>query len=381
MILSYLGCCGNEIPNDEAYLLGRLPIDEIRKRNVVIFGTGRDGNSAHKFLRDNGVVSQAFCSNNPSEWGKFQRALEILKPTDALKLKDVYFVISSKLLYNSMKNQLLLKNIYDFSTLIITSIGGFSNPHLTQIVQKSILPVVLSQMARGGQNVNEDFVDCMNLLGVAFMLIRCSDIVLDKYVTKYMPMHKPKRILDIGPGNGLISYILCQCIQNLSVDWCSLSKKESIEESYIDIVNEAFPVRIFHGKIENPNYNFDEKYDIIVLTQVMEHFQCNPIPTIKKIADMLNDDGFIIFSIPHDKLHNFDSYCDMPHYNDLLEYEKMTSYGWQNYIDVNFPHCYSYSEHELREIFDTAGLKMEYYYQILPYHIRHAVLAKKNSMI
>lgn len=49
----------------------------------------------------------------------------------------------------------------------------------------------------------------------------------------------------------------------------------------------------------------------------MEHFQCNPIPTIMKIASMLNDDGYIIFAIPHEILHSYDSYRDIPDYDDL----------------------------------------------------------------
>lgn len=103
--------------------------------------------------------------------------------------------------------------------------------------------------------------------------------------------------------------------------------------------------------IEEPEYRIQKKFDIIVMTEVMEHFSANPRNTICKISEMLKEDGIIYLSTPNwGHLPIYETYADIPDWTDLDNYKA-------SYIG----HTYQYSETELRQILDECGLKIDRY--------------------
>lgn len=377
-MLQYLGYCPHSLNQNEAYLLGVVPIEEMSNKNIIIFGAGAYGVYAANLLRDHGIFVKAFCSNYKTEWGKLHHSIEIIKPTDAFKMENAYFIVAAISGCETFQRQLLSKNIYDFSVFFLDSIGNISNPILAETIRYSLIPTVMSKFFTEGRNPSQvSIMDYHKAVSRQFKSLRYSEIVLNKYVSDFLQIHNPKKMLDIGPGNGLSSYVLCYLCENLDTAWICLSNGEKhMEEGFIDATGSKFPVRKYFGQIENPNFLLDEKFDLIIFTEIMEHLQCNPVPTVKKIAEMLSDDGYIIFSTPEEHLNNYDSYVEMPNYESLEKYERMTEFGAPVYMDLSFPHTYIYSKQELEEIFGEAGLEIKFYHQTAPFQPQHIILGK-----
>ena len=109
--------------------------------------------------------------------------------------------------------------------------------------------------------------------------------------------------------------------------------------------------KTYYGMIEEPEYRIDKKFDIIVMTEVLEHFSANPRVSICKIADMLKEDGVIYLSTPNwGHLPIYDTYYDIPDFADVEEYKA-------SYIG----HSYQYTRTELEQILDECGLKIDKY--------------------
>jgi 2-polyprenyl-3-methyl-5-hydroxy-6-metoxy-1,4-benzoquinol methylase len=101
-----------------------------------------------------------------------------------------------------------------------------------------------------------------------------------------------KKVLEIGTATGYISKILKEnnChVTGIEVnpDWAN----EAIK--YVD--------RMIIGDIENLDFKKEfnnEKFDVILIGDTLEHLQ-DPINTLKKFYPLLDDDGYLVCSIPN----------------------------------------------------------------------------------
>jgi 2-polyprenyl-3-methyl-5-hydroxy-6-metoxy-1,4-benzoquinol methylase len=107
-------------------------------------------------------------------------------------------------------------------------------------------------------------------------------------ITSYLDTLNEKKILDIGCGLGwLLSY--------LNNDW----DKYGIEISKFASNHAQKYGKIFNGTLED--FPDKSKFDVIVMNHVIEHLR-NPLWALKKIQNMLTDNGIFILGTP-----NFDS--------------------------------------------------------------------------
>lgn len=97
-----------------------------------------------------------------------------------------------------------------------------------------------------------------------------------------------KSLLDVGTGSGLLLH-LAQA-QGYEVEGTDLSKHVS------DTLPAKTGIAVHHGGIEE--IEFDRKYDIITMLHVLEH-TTNPLSTIVRARELLNDGGFIIVVVPN----------------------------------------------------------------------------------
>lgn len=116
----------------------------------------------------------------------------------------------------------------------------------------------------------------------------------------------------------------------------------------------AYPAGLFktyYGMIEEPSYEIHEKFDIIIMTEVLEHFVINPVNTMKKIKNMLTENGRLFLSTPNwGHLPLMDSYKELPEWT-----------GKDNYLELQVGHAYQYSKNELESLLEESGLVMERY--------------------
>ena len=105
-----------------------------------------------------------------------------------------------------------------------------------------------------------------------------------------------KKVLDVGCSQGIIS-ILAAKNENIV-------KGIDIEEEAVDFANklldEKYPEekeKVTFEFVDFMNYSTEEKFDVIILTEVLEHLE-NPEDFIKKTKEFLNNDGKVILSVP-----------------------------------------------------------------------------------
>ena len=103
------------------------------------------------------------------------------------------------------------------------------------------------------------------------------------------------------------------------------------------------------GNIELDPIPWKEPFDVMVMTEVLEHFNFQPIPTLKKMFNALAPGGVLFLSTPDEK-----------------EWGRVTQY-YKNLkdmppIDRNMKvvdaHVWVYSRQELTEVLTAAGFKI-----------------------
>lgn len=190
-----------------------------------------------------------------------------------------------------------------------------------------------------------------------------------------MYANQPKKsLLEIGPGVGVCSLTLKKLL-NLDITWLTVPDEEPQwnawrSKSSLNLYKK-YDIHIKEAFVETDD--FDGKYDIIFMSQVMKHFIFNPVATIRKLMSHLNEDGILCISVPdiiYNNPKNVESYKEIPYFDDLSPKEVVR----RNTIN-NFTHYHEYSYEEALELFDECGLKCVDSHTNLPIH--HFILKKK----
>ena len=105
----------------------------------------------------------------------------------------------------------------------------------------------------------------------------------------FLKQHTQGRsLLDVGTGSGLLLHLARE--HGYKVEGTDLSKH----------VSETLPAKvgipIHHGTIET--IVFAKKYDIITMLHVLEH-TFDPLSTINRAKEILNDGGFLVVVVPN----------------------------------------------------------------------------------
>lgn len=177
-------------------------------------------------------------------------------------------------------------------------------------------------------------------------------------------MYGYQSILEIGPGHGLMSLVLLNQFEKIHLDWLLLGSAQEgkrledsetwydqslkkVKAEFVDRVQEYYYIL---ERDELP----DKKYELIILTEVFEHFVVNPVNTMKKLVEKLELNGRIILTTPNwGHLPIYRTWEDMPDSRNISEerYHQLLKCG----------HVYQYSKEELIVIFSRVGLEIERY--------------------
>jgi len=353
-----------------AFLFGYLPVEKLQGKTIVIWGTGNYGVQCFGYLRDKGLDVSFFTCNRSREPGGLLLGKKILRPPDVFSLENRYIIAATDEVHHVfLVSQLIKMNGKEFSLFFVRRLPVFGRTsNLWNILMPTINILIKNILKWRIPRYYESYktTEVVPLAMVTDLLanISTSDMVLEAFVGK--KYKKIDTLLDIGPGVGMTSLLLSTLYPNISLTWIDFAKEYSVTEVSIDSTDHKIPVTKINGLVESPLFKIEGKFDVIVFTEVLEHFPFNPLPTFKKIANALKDEGYIIFSTPHsigDPTYSYNSYKDLPEFTSYNDYTWTGGAEKQKYMAPSHIHCYIYNYEELCEIFEYCDLEIVNYFK------------------
>jgi ubiquinone biosynthesis O-methyltransferase len=120
---------------------------------------------------------------------------------------------------------------------------------------------------------------------------------IDFSITEFIKKERVNiEILDLGCGHGELSIPLLKLGYKLDCVDLDKSNLSELREKLKKIPYITKRVKVVNSSIEK--YNLDKKYDVVLLTEVLEHVD-HPEEILKKIYQLLKNNGICILSIPN----------------------------------------------------------------------------------
>ena len=156
--------------------------------------------------------------------------------------------------------------------------------------------------------------------------------------------HRVQRVLDIGCGYGTLLAFAAE-----------LHHAEPYCMDVIHYMPEFGKSRGFHflqGNIQLDPIPDPGIYDVIIMTEVLEHFNFDPLPTMKRIHDALAPDGIFYLSTPDAR----DWGRQTKYYSHLKDLPPASREA--KFID---DHIWIYDKSEIMSLVAKAGFRMEHF--------------------
>jgi len=183
--------------------------------------------------------------------------------------------------------------------------------------------------------------------------------------------YKIERCLDIGCGPGTLALY---CHKLTGCDTYCVDCDVRLCKSLIKKYNFHYDI----SNIEIDPFPYSVKFDIIILTEVLEHLNFHPVPTLKKICNLLSEQGKLYLSTPDGGWFQWGRITE---YYSTINDMPLPKKGLQP-TNTICDHVYQYTKRELLDILDEAGLRVQRF-DYSPGHMgyRHfnLVLAKKEN--
>lgn len=150
-------------------------------------------------------------------------------------------------------------------------------------------------------------------------------------------------VLDIGAAYGTLSLFMKKYFDSnvIALDISDeFNSNNLFEQNEIDFVM---------ADIELDDIKFENKFDIIIMTEVLEHFNYEPIITLIKIKSYLKNDGVLYITTPNakywGKANYYKNFSDLP--SVFQKVERIDDHVW--HYDIN----------ELLYVINKSGFKIE----------------------
>lgn len=342
---------------------------------VWLFGTGYESFQARAMLESMGIAVRGYLDNFKKNIGSTMRGQEISSPYEYFQKPEGLVVIAvPKSHINEVRLQFMIYHIERYCIFFLEDFHSFLEDGEEEL--HTFLMEGINRIALEGRDIL-DAVPYVQIssgldgakLGIINYLIYST--TWSHYVYRWLYEEYGKGtaqvsdVLEIGPGHGLLSYVLKKYLpEGASLEWICFDSKDKIRresnENYdrsLDVIRDMYPndeIMLEKGYIESDRYQLTKQYDAIIMTEVFEHWVTNPLPVMKKLAAALKSDGRVFLTTPNwGHLYMYDSWKEMKDYKDLKSEEQ--------YLSMYAGHTYQYSRAELDEIFALAGLEVVKY--------------------
>lgn len=187
----------------------------------------------------------------------------------------------------------------------------------------------------------------------------------DYYVEVYKLLPKSKTTLDIGCAYGILALMMKQrgdgtTASDMNTTYINLKmlKKEGIEWEKINIEKQ----------------DIKGKYDLITMTETIEHLNSNPLKPLQRIYEALNDGGHLFISTVMKETHGQTTSMNSGEkglWNDLLSWRDIPDYKgeWKD------QHTFHWDQYNLVTLLVEAGFEIEKIGNIN--NFSHYVIGKK----
>lgn len=166
---------------------------------------------------------------------------------------------------------------------------------------------------------------------------------IPEWITKDFSKGEIDRALDIGSAYGTLA-LYCKKMFD-----CDVYTVDFMETYLSPSLIKKYNFHFNQKNVELDDLPFEFKFDVILFTEILEHLNFNPVPTLKKIRGLLSEKGKLYLSTP-----------------DAAKWGKVTKYYTkiddipppQKGMPVVDDHVYQYNKDELLGIIEAAELKV-----------------------
>jgi len=338
----------------DGFLIGAKPLAELQKGSCIVFGAGINGYICKEQLLKFGVEIKSFCENALHLHNRKLGDYNIVSSFETFRDSENYYIIAmDNVQYiNVIRAELQVRGIESYSVFVRYRSYQF-DCGIRNILMDSINFVL--QNSEDHQTIlpkNIIYSDMNEGIGLGRYCLSSLLWWHDLFIKLQDDFSQRKNrfdVLEIGAGFGLLSYALKKINPNFNLDW--LSYGEERVDKYFQSITQLFPGYEYNnvfGIIENTKFAMEKQYDVVIMTEVFEHFATNPVPVMIKIRKTLRIGALLYLSTPNwYKLHTYEKWQDIPSFDS----------GQYNY----FGHNYHYNQQELREIFTESGFEIVSY--------------------
>lgn len=153
-----------------------------------------------------------------------------------------------------------------------------------------------------------------------------------------------RRVLDVGPGYGTLALYLHE------LSGCDVRLVDTLDVYLSRALADRPRFEFRVSNVETEPLPFAGPFDAVIFSEVVEHLNFHPVPTLRKLAEAMAPAGRMYLSTPDAAF-----WGRVTKYYDSLAEIPLPGNG-STWID---DHIWQYSESELRDVISAAGLAVE----------------------
>lgn len=167
---------------------------------------------------------------------------------------------------------------------------------------------------------------------------------IPSWIAEWAARTGPRRILDIGSGYGTLAVFIS--IVTRARVFCLDTEPWRLAQP----LRQRYDIEVVGGNVELIEIPWQEPMDAVLMTEVIEHFNFHPVPTMRKVAQALTPGGRLFMSTP-----------------DAASWGKLTD-PYSDYRDMPYPdpalptvdrHVYQFTEDEIVSVLNESGFEIE----------------------
>lgn len=172
------------------------------------------------------------------------------------------------------------------------------------------------------------------------------------WLYEYSQAKGPATSFDVGSGFGTLAVFLTEIFGRTAI------ASDMHRRDGVDLLAERGLLEFHRWNLElDEEAPITGPFDVVVFTEVLEHLNFDPVPTLRKLRDLLADDGRLFLSTPDaeewGRVTKF--YRSMTEMPSPEEGRRLVERGEWAYID---DHVWQYSRDELEDVIARAGFEV-----------------------